>query len=542
MATGTNASAGGDGNTAQPAVGNAYEESQGGLDLLRMLWRARYRIGLAMIVAALAYLGVAVMRWSSQSNHTAVSQEITFAFDGARSGRYPDGSIFSPQDLLADPVLALVHERLALGERVTTGQLSSALSIADAAGIEYAMVRAAYTEKLASTKLSPPERDQIEENYRRAMDRLAGSVFAINLNADGLDLSPELAKQVVQSIPGSWAAYAQKVRGLAVYDIPIPSIVPADAPGTQLYHLALLTEELGALERALIRLQELPGAANLRNTTERGPWELSRQITALRRTGFEPLADAVYARAGREGLLQLQSNIEASQRLADAAKSRADAAKVNFEFYVLSGRPETSAVTGGTSDARNAPLSPQAPMMVNLPDSLFSRMIELGTRSEDLEYRQKLNDELAKATKARVEADCDLADAQFRLDKAKAAQANPDLLREDSFLPRMNDVKRLMGEIAAETRQLLQELSRRNLNSSTVFFRLQGPAIISTEGSFSIRSAAIGFMGVQCFAVLAGLLWNAVSPARTRPTTADREGALEIGVPASLPLRRMGSA
>ncbi len=519
---------------------------RGGLDLFRLLWGARFRIGLMMLVVGLAYTGVAALLYAFDTKRTTATQELVFTFDGAPKRQYPDGSRFSPQDMLAEPVIAMVHQELGLKDLLKPKQLAAALSLADTAGLQASLVRAAFTQKLTNGKLTQPEREQLEAEYRRAMERLAGLTYALQLDLEGLELPGGLADRILLAVPDAWSRYAQQVRGLSEYDLPIPSIIPADAAGSQLYHLAVLTEELNALDRALKAVQSLPGAASLRNDKGLGPWELGRQLTVLRRTYYEPLVDAVYARAGRAGLLQLQSNIEASMRVAEAAKARAEAAKTNFEFYAISGRNDSG--LGGASaagqDARGvqSPAPANMPMMVNLPDSLFTRMMELGTRNLDLEYRQKLNDEIVKTTGSQVDAECMLADEQYRLDKVKAAQNDPQMLQDESFLPRMIDVKRSLTEIATEARTFVDELSRRNLNAPSEFFRIEGPAQMARQGTFSVRTAVMGLFGVQCLAVLAGLLWNAISPARRMPPSQAEDSARRDTGTFRLPGVRVGSA
>ena len=517
---------------------------KGGLDLFRLLWRARFRIGLTMMLVGLAYTGVAALLWSLDSKRTTASQELVFTFDGAAKRQYPDGARFSPQDLLAEPVMAMVHDELRLGDRLKPKQLSAALSLADTAGLEASLVRTTFTQKLSNTKLTQPEREQLEADYRRSMERLAGAAYALRLDLDGVELPIGMAERILLAVPDAWSRYVQQVRGLSVYDLPIPTIIPADAPGSQLYHLALLTEELNALDRALKGIQGLPGATNLRDDKGLGPWELGRQLTVLRRTYYEPLVDAVYARAGREGLLQLQSNIEASTRVAEAAKARAEAAKTNFEFYAISGRNDAGVAgsSGTASDARGVPAAAAAPMMVNLPDSFFTRMMELGTRNLDLEYRQKLNDEIVRTTSSQVEADCALADEQYRLDKVRLAQTDPQMLRDETFLPRMIDVKRSLTEIASGARAFVDELSRRNLNPASEFFRTDGPVQTARQGTFSIKTAALGLFGTQCLAVLVGLGWNAVAPARRTPPEREQEQGVTDAAPLRLPLPRVDSA
>src|SRR5271157_3369584 len=96
-----------------------FEEGLNLSEILNTWWRSRARIVLlaltGLVAAAAVLLAVYVLRPSYQE------ARLTFRllFAGVEKGQYPDGTAFSPADLVATPVLAAVYERNGLARYLT---------------------------------------------------------------------------------------------------------------------------------------------------------------------------------------------------------------------------------------------------------------------------------------------------------------------------------------------------------------------------------------------------------------------------------------
>ena len=157
----------------------SIEDSDGGIDLITLLWRARRAVLVAVVVCGLFYAGLAALVWSWGPVRSTVSQEIIFTFDGASKRQYPNGASFSPQDLLAEPVLNMVYEQLHLAGVLKPADLAAGLSIRDGGGVELMLLQSDFSQKLQNTKLTQPERDKLEKDYRVALSAAKDSVFEI---------------------------------------------------------------------------------------------------------------------------------------------------------------------------------------------------------------------------------------------------------------------------------------------------------------------------------------------------------------------------
>jgi len=344
------------------ATDNSYDlsgaEPVPGTDLFAVLWRARWRILSLLLVLGLAYSGYALLRISTDQVRRSASQEIVFTFDGASRGQYANGLAFSPQDLLAEPVLTSVYERLQLADFMKPAELAAALSISDASGVEAQAIQASFTQRLQNSKLTEPERLRLEREFREAMDRLRGQQYLIVADFGQRQLPAAVVSRVLASLPDQWAQYARETRGMAAYDLSPPRIVAWDDSASLWDQWALLEEESESLERYLEKAERLPGASSARTGDGVGLAEIRRDVSVLRRTQIEPAAEMVFRAAGSDGLRRLKATLDASEVRFELARALADAAREGFSQYVTMGRGEMGRNGGGGGVGKGGPPGP----------------------------------------------------------------------------------------------------------------------------------------------------------------------------------------
>ena len=519
---------------AEPST-QSFDDAGGGsvgaAALLQVLWQSRFRMLLTCLLVGLVTVGVVALLYV-RAPRVAASQSLLFTFDGAAQGRYPNGIAFSPRDMVAEPVLEAVFNSLHLEQWMKLSDLSSAITITEGGGTELMLLRLDYTQRLQNAKLSAPERAAMEQEFRTAAKRVGGGIYSLSAEFDDVSIPADVLQRVMTAVPDAWAAFAHRTRGLATYDIAVPTIAPLDSGATALHHLGVLTAELAALDRSSRELEALAGASWIRDRDGQLVSDLRRQVSVMRRVHYEPLVESVLRVAGRDALEQVSSNLENSRRTHEAAKSREAAARQNLEFYVASVRQDGAMVAGSQGQVgaqqdgrQQAMMAGGMPAMINLSDSFLNKMLEFGGRGSDLEYKQKLNDEVVEASKALVEAETGMRYDEECLKKlsAPAPESTIGVATAAGVIPaRMLDLKHRMTDLATKSRGFLEIISQQNLNPGSMLYRLDGPMQVTSERAITARTAAVGFVGMQCLAVATGLLWSIVASHR-RPRFVEEE-------------------
>ena len=482
------------------------QESDNNIDVFGLAWRARGAMALAALVFGLLYGGVAAIVWSSGPVRTMASQQFAYTFDGVDRNKYPNGMAFSPQDLLAEPVLRSVYEQLHLSDSMKANEFQTGLSLHDGGGVELSLLIADYTQRLQNAKLTQPEREKLEKEYRAALDKVNGDVFVLQAEFTNMRLAPGMYERILTGVLDAWARYARQTRGVAVYDLAIPKIAAFDPKQSMLDQWAMLAEELEQSERSLKIAALLPGASQVRDAEGGGIPELQRRVAVLRRTRFEPLTDQVYAADAEEGLRRLRSNVEAAEARHAIAKARADASREVFVQYVTMARGDSSSHVSAPAGPSDTYAKTSAmPTTINLPENLINKLVEMRSTEGDLKYRQKLNDDVILATTDMLESQRTLNADKLRLEKVLAMQAGTGTGTQD-LAQSVSDVKEQLGEYAASLSNFIGILAERNLSPSSVLYRADGPAVVVAERAVSLRQLAVGMFGAVAIGMAIGLL------------------------------------
>lgn len=502
------------------------ESDNSSLDVLGLVWRARRAILLSVLLCGSVYAAVAVCVLAFQPKWSIAEQEISFTFDGAKKGNYPNGMPFSPQDLTAAPVLKMVFDDLRLGEFMQPTDLSAALGVTEGGGLTLALVQLEYTQRLQNTKLTEPERAQIVSEYRDRARQLAGKQFVLRGDFQKTALPPLVAERIVARVPEAWAIYAKQTRGVAQYELSLPKVVVFSVDDNLFDQWATLEAEFFATENLAANITKLPGAAQLRDERGSGIGDIQRRMATLRRTRLEPLEERVLNADPAAAVDRLQNNVEAEEARFELAKRELDAAQEIFVRYVTIGRSEpfgAASTTGasGSGDARTTLAATGVmPAAINLPENLITKLFEMRSIEADLTYRQKLNDNLIACTEKMLQTSHALSQDKARLAKAESMAHEPasDIRVTTKAVA---DLKSQLAEISTQCQAFVDILTERNLNPGSVLYRLEGPASLTVMRSVEPRQLALGGVATLIIACVVGILLT-LRPARPDPEIAGR--------------------
>jgi len=502
------------------------ESDHNSIDVLGVVWRARRAIVRSVLLCGTLYAAAAACVFAFQPKREIAEQEISFTFDGAKKGNYPNGTPFSPQDLTAAPVLKMVFDDLRLSEFMQPADLSAALAVTEGGGLALALVQLEYTQRLQNTKLTEPERAQIVAEYRDRMGQVAGKQFVLRGNFQKTALPPFMAEQIVARVPSAWAIYAKQTRGIAQYELPLPKVAAFSADDSLLDQWSTLDAEFETTENLVANIVKLPGAAQLRDERGNGVGDLQRRLAVLRRTRLEPLEERVLKAEPVTAVDRLRNNLEAGEMRSELAKREVDAAQEIFVRYVTIGRSEPSGVASttvasGPGDMRTSLAATGVmPATVSLPENLITKLFEMRSIEADLTYRQKLNDNLIACTETMIRASHMVAKDKARLTKAEliAHEPAPD---SRSIVKSVSDMKNQLAEIATQCQAFVNTLTERNLNPGSVLYRLEGPAVLTVTRFVEPRQLALGGVATLAIACVVGVAWS-LRPPRPDPEIVGR--------------------
>jgi hypothetical protein len=157
------------------------------------------------------------------------------------------------------------------------------------------------------------------------------------------------------------------------------------------------------------------------------------------------------------------------------------------------------------SDVRGSASS--MPTTINLPENLITKLVEMRSLEGDTKYRQKLNDDIIQSTAEMLENQRALKADQKRLEKVTLMRENLGTIVVDAdLIQSVTAMKKQLADEASALSGYIAVLAERNLNPSSVLYRLDGPPQVVADRSISLRQIGLGFFGVIAIGIAVSLL------------------------------------
>ena len=253
-----------------------------GLDLgslISVWWRQRVRISLhalAVLSVAVAVLGVVYTVLPHQQQSTVVFRLL---FKGAEKGLYPNGTQFTPSDVVTTAVLEEVYQRNGLEKFCKFEDFKSAVVVINR-NPDIQRLQREYAPKLEDRKLLVVERQKLEAEYDNRMQAIRNGEFTLMLQQDGalLKWPGTLAGKVIEDVLIVWLDQSRS-RGVFKFDFNIYSTnllqEITETNSDYICWIACGSPSLGfwAISNLLVRFRVLSWSGWV---ISRFPWENSR--------------------------------------------------------------------------------------------------------------------------------------------------------------------------------------------------------------------------------------------------------------------------
>lgn len=511
-------------------------------DIIHFLRVRAVQLFAIAVITGMISLGAGYFIRMAAGTTILATYEFVFSFDGASENKYPNGTPFSPQDVLAAPVLDAVYATMHLQGKIEPGDFRSAFTIARG-GIELRLLQSDFEQKLSNIKLTAAERGPLETQYRAALAALRTGTFVLTGDFTNTKLSDLEIERIMSAVPMAWAEFAQKSRGVAIYDISVPTMTDADKLTSDSDYL-IAAETLRSISRRTSACAEIlmnqPGGKLVQDTTGKMLEDLHAEVEASYRVDVLPtytnFLRLAYAQDSARVNEVFSNRMATSKRAVDMAESEATMTTNAFQNYIMlssGGNSSSSPADTGRGASFNGASSSMP--MINLNADFFDRIIGQGIAAKDTVYRQKLNDDQLKMQTKVLKLKDDLAFDEWLLKQIQPNtqvlndnQTNADRLMVESnggvsqgnnppsgaapagnalvtptlsvqaTLVSAQAVQNRLAKFAARAREFYTLLSTRNLNASSVLYSSQSPPMVFQTSAISLKQILTATAAAEC--------------------------------------------
>ena len=459
---------------------------------------------------------------------TTSSLGIRFSFQGVSAEQYPNGLRFSPNDVIAPEVLEQVYLENNLKDILPFERFKKSVYITQS-NRDLDQLESEYAIKLRDSRLSSPERRQLEQEFMAAAEGLRTDSYLLSYRGDGSSRLPApLYEQLLLAIPATWAEQAAERRGVLSYDIEIATAGPAMESGygidKTLESVEFLRLTAANLSRATALVAELPGAKLAHGENGETLADLTTELNVFGSLTVMPLylMGIRIAAANNPPLVEnlLASHLEGERRLKVAADSRASDLERALQVYLSNVvRPESSA--GGADGAAGAPrgappVSGGSGVIAQFGGSFIEDIVRARDASQDVKYRQKLNDKVVEAKMKAVDAAVNVDFAAYVLDQVKHGPDKDKQHDTAQFAEQAKAAGERLRNLAQRLRVLYERISQRNLNPGSTLFAVNRPYFLVRTAAVDWSSALLGGFGFVTLGMLALVVGCAAYDHRSR--------------------------
>jgi hypothetical protein len=255
-------------------------------DLFRNIWRQR---GLVMGITLVVAILVMVFHFAKSSFALPTQVDYSVSLTFLEKGKYPNGTEFSPQDIIAPSVLstALAANKI----DISSDYLAEALSVSYSNSL-LKMAEDKLSATLSNVK-TPEEMRSAASTALEDMQVQSRSHITVSLNLQKAGLTSQEGRVLVADILETWARMTID-RGMTNVDIdrPLTSFVVAESTNLiDIYDNA--ANYLNSLKNAVKALSALPGSGSMivdGYTLE----DVRRELVTLDDTDISPLRSFAY--------------------------------------------------------------------------------------------------------------------------------------------------------------------------------------------------------------------------------------------------------
>lgn len=495
----------------------------------RLLGRYHRVLLLGLAGLMISWLAAVLLLRALLPGVTTSSVGVRFMFQGVSAGQYPNGLRFSPNDVIAPEVLETVYVDNGLKDIVSFDRFKKSVFITQS-NRALDQLESEYAIKLRDSRLSAPERRQLEKEFLAAAEGLRTDSYLLKYRGDGKsDLPAQLYEQVLLSIPATWAQLAAERRGVLSYDIEIGSAAPfapdAGSVDDILQAIEFLRLTTTNLRAAAYLVAALPGANLARGEAAETTADLTTELEVFNALTVMPLyvTGIRLAAAAHPAVVEsaLASRLEAERRVKAAADSKASELERALQLYVANtvyseARAGGGADTEAAAGSRGASVAGGSGVIAQVGGGFIEDIIRARDAAQDIKYRQELNDKVVSAKLKAVEAASNVEFAAYALEQVRQASDKGVDRDTERFAAQAKAAGEQLRGLTAKLHVLHERISQRNLNPGSTLFTIDRPLFSEHTARIAWSSALLGGFGFTVLGMIALIVACALVDHRSR--------------------------
>jgi len=459
--------------------------------LTRLLSKYRRVIGIAMagslILGSSLLLLLAILLPVERSG----SIQVRLLFDGAADGRYPNGTTFSPAEIVATPVLAEVYAANDL-QRFGKYQAFKESMAVLRTSLAHDLLASAYQSRLADPKLTPVDRARIEDEFRKKLDAITDPIYTLTIrrNERLRTMPTDVMEKVLNDTLVGWAKQADELKGVTRFNVPVFSasvlkpdlldkdyLVAADGLRVQAKRAEDLTKQLMAL----------PGASSIRSAKDQASLSDVRFALAdILRNQIDPAIHMIIERGvtsdSRAMAQYLKARADDLRVERDSWRARIQALQDGLQGYMVSGSRQRETPTEPRTTPPNPPQGLDTQTLIpQINDTFLDRLIAMSsqTQAREVEYRQRLTERIIKDGEALV--DLDQAAAYYDTLNKLPRSGGADTAVGAAMKAQLKGAYDSLTATLTKLLTLYDEVSAQRLNPEATLYAVQDPFTVRTQ-------------------------------------------------------------
>lgn len=463
------------------------------------IWATRGMVVKAVLVVLALFICYIGASYLLSSKTVRYSQVFDLGFEGLSKGTFPNGSPFQMSEIISPNVLNRVYRQNNLEEQgLKLDDFRRSVTIQPYAP-NYAFIRAKYDGFLADKKLTPSEIADMQKQMLVELNAArSGSVLITLLLPESRGLTEDLASKLLLDITTVWANRAIAEQGVLKPSLPVYSERIFDKKRFEnldyLLGMDLLLENIEQIRKNITALKQEPNANTLvddesgftlvdldKSIQDVAEYDIRQIIDPIKELGISRDPEVV--------------SLYYTRRLADLTQEQA-----LWQERAQAIRNVLRGYARDTSTESSVAANTQSNLVPQLGDAFLDRLLEVSRQGSDLEFRQKLTEEVLGHENKAIDLEQQINDIRRTLATMKELRSSDQKLRgiyigivEEKLpgvLDSLREYTRIMG-------RMYEKQGRQSAGNISQLVEPQG-------GTFS--AVKTGLVGRRDFVMLAVLL------------------------------------
>lgn len=448
----------------QGYLNQRYQDEISIADILKKIW---WRRGLFIVIPLLFLIlaSIFVLLSAASTNRPTV---YFIELEGVSNSAYPNGSRFSPQDLLMPEVLERACQQINIE---INDKLRRAIQV------EYGMpstegIQKKYQQRLASKKLSTAEIEQINASYLKELKHFSQRGLRITINHSAIGLQPEQGAVLANALPRAWSeVYTTKYRVLVDTRLDNVAIINTKNPLETTSEILSARNMLKRMNNGLNILSSDNRLKSIVSESGMNSADLKGELVFFNEVYFRPLLAGLFNNPD-----QAAASFLAETRL---EMNEIDRKIEGLDHSINDIRSFRQNVTSGK-------IAEDSGETIQLGENTIGQIIDLGNKASLSDFLRQVLTKRAEFTSERAALEKELERSQLKLKMA----------RDDTYLNRASEQFSMLNTQYLSLLKAARQISQHNY--SNFFQALGSPRVVGSmlpNRSMLLMALSV-FMGV----------------------------------------------